>query len=147
MCHAIEAKGFACQKVWYFAKEWGTPAVTPDLHPVKPNGSPVTFPGPGKPVQWVYHVAPVVQVQGKDGNVSDMVIDPSLTTGPVSKANWEQIQGSPAGAYEETTDSGAYFSNKKTGQREEDPDLSKTTKQFARHRMDRDAARAAAKLK
>lgn len=151
MCRTMENKGIECNKIWYFDKDWGTGAVTPSLHPRKGDGSPVSFPdsttGTDKPVQWVYHVAPTVKVTKADGTTEDMVMDPSLADRPLTKDEWKKIQGNPAGAYEETTDSKAYFSNKKHGYRDEDPDMKETCAQLEIHKKDRDAARRAAAAK
>jgi Glutaminase len=144
MCKIMTDKGVRCDKVWYFAKNWGAPNMTPDLRPVKPDGKPVTFPEDGKerPVEWVYHVAPLIKVQGADGKLSEKVIDPSLATRPLSKAEWEAIMGKPIGAYEETSDGAAYFENDKEHIREEDPTGAKANAMMAEHKLNRDAARA-----
>lgn len=147
MCRAMELKGIKSNKLWYFDENWGTSAVKPSLKPTKPDGSPVSFPAPNgteRPVAWVYHVAPIIKVVKEDGTTNDMVVDPSLSDRLLSKEEWKKIQGAPSGAYEEVTDSKAYFSNKKRKFREEDPDMRETCGQLEKHKRDRDAARRAA---
>jgi hypothetical protein len=147
MSRQAESKGLTTQKLWYFDKDWGTQGMNASLRPRKPDGSSVVFPdetGTQRPVQWVYHVAPLIKVQQGDGSIQERVLDPSVSDRPLSKVEWKAIQGTPAGAYEEITDSSAYFSNNKHGIRQEDPDLSISRDQLARHRIDRDAALAAA---
>ena len=46
-------------------------------------------------VEWGYHVAPTVPVKRKDGTVTDMVIDPSLSNKPLTPAEWKGLQGNP----------------------------------------------------
>ena len=45
-------------------------------------------------VEWLYHVAPVVNVR-TNGSIEPMVIDPSLFAGPVTISGWKRIQGDP----------------------------------------------------
>lgn len=143
MCQTLEDKGIESQKVWYFAKDWGTAGSTSDLHPVKPDGTPVAFPDPmgtSQPVRWVYHVAPIIKVIQSDGSTQDMVMDPSVAKRPLTKDEWKKIQGTPKGAYEEVSDRDAYFQNQHFGYRQEDPDLREACAQMQKHQRDRDAA-------
>jgi hypothetical protein len=39
-------------------------------------------------VRWWYHVAPIIQVTQDDGSTVDMVIDPSMTSGPIAISQW-----------------------------------------------------------
>ena len=39
-------------------------------------------------VEWVYHVAPTIEVTDENGNVVDITIDPSIETGPVTTDEW-----------------------------------------------------------
>ena len=142
MCQMLEKKGIPTQKYWLYNKDFGKPSQTPDLHPVKPDGSAVSFPdktGFDRPVQWVYHVAPTVKVEHPDGSVEDMVMDPSLADRPLTKAKWRKIQGDPAGTYDHTSDSDAYFTDPRSGYREDDPDLTEACEQMHKHKLDRDA--------
>jgi len=149
MCRMMESKGIESEKMWYFNKNWGTGSSSTDLHPHKADGSPVSFPdttGNDMPVQWVYHVAPLVKVTKADGTTQDMVMDPSLADHPLTKDEWKKIQGSPAGAYEETSDSKAYLSNKKLRFRKEDPDMQQTCPKLEAHKRDRDVRLSAKRL-
>lgn len=147
MCRTIERKGIACEKIWYFDKNFGTQAEEASLKPTKADGTSVTFPdrhGFEQAVAWRYHVAPTVKVAREDGTMQNMVMDPSLSNRPLTKNEWKQIQGSPPGAYEEETDGTAYFSNKKNGwDPDKDPDLRHTCFQLEEHKRDRNARRAA----
>jgi len=143
MCRTIENKGIDCQKLWYFDRNWGTGGAASSLHPHTPDGSAVSFPDAtaGKPVTWVYHVAPTVKVKKADGTIQDMVMDPSLADRPLTNDEWKAIQGTPEGAYDEVTDSKPYFSNKKMRYSQDDPDMKQTCAQLETHKRDRDAAR------
>ena len=44
-------------------------------------------------IRWGWHVAPTVCVRRGFCRIEDMVIDPSLFTGPVSKSTWKGVQG------------------------------------------------------
>ncbi|MCX7097735.1 MAG: protein-glutamine glutaminase family protein [Methylococcales bacterium] len=151
MCRTIENKGIGCQKLWYFDQGWGTNDGKASLHPHKPDGSAVSFPdsvtGNSEPIAWVYHVAPTVKVKKADGTIQDMVMDPSLADRPLTKDEWKTIQGNPKGAYEEVTDSNPYFSNKKLGYYEPDPDMKETCAQLEKHKKDRGVARSLATKK
>ncbi len=145
MCRLLEAKGIECRKYWLFEEGWGVSPKS-ELHPVDKSGNPVEFwnsdvtPPRPTPVQWVYHVAPLVDVRQPDGRVEEMVLDPSLSDRPMTKEEWRRIQGDPPGAYGEESDSAAYFQNQKFGIREEDRDYSKTAAQLEAHRNSRDTA-------
>lgn len=74
------------KELWYFDKDWGTQEAQASLHPTKPDGTPVTFPdetGTERPVQWVYHVAPLIKVQQEDGSIQESVLDPSVSDRPL----------------------------------------------------------------
>jgi len=43
---------------------------------------------PSEKIEWNYHVAPIVYVKNEKGGVERMVIDPSLTTEPVTVQQW-----------------------------------------------------------
>ena len=45
-------------------------------------------------VTWWYHVAPTINVSNKDGKVIQMVIDPSITSKPVSVSDWISLMSS-----------------------------------------------------
>lgn len=52
-------------------------------------------------VSWVYHVAPTVPVF-TNGKLIRMVIDPSITQGPVTPEQWREIQGQSSSELVET---------------------------------------------
>lgn len=144
MCRIMESKGVECRKYWLFDRNWGESGMMrSSLAPMR-GGKAVEFPDPdtGKrePVRWVYHVAPIVKVKKADGSVGEMVMDPSIASGPVTKEEWRRIQGNPPGAYDEYSDSKAYFKNDKKGYREEDPNGEKTKKKLEDHKKSRDKA-------
>ncbi|HEY9029795.1 MAG TPA: protein-glutamine glutaminase family protein [Kangiella sp.] len=45
------------------------------------------------PYPWIYHVAPVVYVEGSSGKVDKMVIDPLIVDRPVSTLEWLSLMG------------------------------------------------------
>lgn len=45
------------------------------------------------PYPWAYHVAPVVYVEGSNGNVDKMIIDPLIADHPVTIAQWLSLMG------------------------------------------------------
>ncbi len=79
MCRLMIAEGVHCEKVWIDG--W--------LHTLTRN-NPNCF------VDWGWHVAPTICVRKWFFCHSEQVIDPSLFTGPVSKATWKGVQGDPA---------------------------------------------------
>lgn len=50
--------------------------------------------GYGK-VQWGYHVAPVIRVTQADGTIVDMVIDPSISSEPITVEEWKNKMNNP----------------------------------------------------
>ncbi|MHC9511445.1 protein-glutamine glutaminase family protein [Kangiella sp. M94] len=44
-------------------------------------------------IPWSYHVAPVVYVEGSNGNVDKMIIDPLIADRPVTTAQWLSLMG------------------------------------------------------
>jgi hypothetical protein len=69
------------RKVWTFAP---SPAVDPLW---------VDLPGEGgNKIRWKYHVAPVVSVRLTDGEVRDLVFDPSMFDSPVAVEVWREAQ-------------------------------------------------------
>ena len=78
MCRIMRERGIPCRKVWNYAHDF-------------PNGAALRADTPNHPsghVNWRYHVAPVVPVQGNDGVVRDMVMDPSLSDRPLTVDEW-----------------------------------------------------------
>jgi hypothetical protein len=58
---------------------------------------------PGCHVYWGWHVAPTICVRGRWWFTRRMVIDPSLVTTPVTKAQWKAIQGDPNATLTDTS--------------------------------------------
>ncbi len=146
MCRIMKENGVECRKYWLYDKNFGSSSVKSSLAPVDSYGNPVVFPdysGNNQPVTWVYHVAPIVKVRKADGTVEDRVIDPSISSKPIRKDEWENIMGSPVGSYSEESSSDAYFQNKKNGYYQSDPTGKKTDKQFGVHKKDRNLRKSA----
>jgi hypothetical protein len=63
-------------------------------------------------IEWHYHVAVVVCVEGSDGQVRQMVIDPSLARGddarPLTLDEWVALQGGPEGQQARITSAAPY---------------------------------------
>ena len=155
MCRIMESKGIACSKYWLFSKDFpGRYAA--DLKPADKAGNPVNKTGTTDPINWTYHVAPVVKVKKSDGTTEERVMDPSLFDKPVTKEEWSKRQGDPPGSYGEDSDSVAYFQNKKIGAvpggakehwYAEDPTGQTARDQMDDHRQKRDKALTAEKAK
>jgi hypothetical protein len=78
MCRLMIAAGANPRKVW----------IDGNLHANTKN-NPLCY------VDWGWHVAPTICVRYRFFRCQSMVIDPSLFTGPVSKATWKGAQGDP----------------------------------------------------
>jgi uncharacterized Zn-binding protein involved in type VI secretion len=93
--HGVEAR-----KVWTYG----------NLVPMAGPNRPVTFPpgsqNPADQVTWRYHVAPTIRVQRADGTVQDMVMDPSLSTHPLTIAEWNAIMSGPGSQITQTAQTG-----------------------------------------
>lgn len=150
MCAMMKAKGIESEKYWLYNEHFDDTALsTADLKPVKPGGAPVSFPngyGADTQVAWVYHVAPLVQVETSPGVIEKMVFDPSLADKPLTQAQWRAIQGNPAGAYGHVSDKNAYFTEPRTGTLETDADNTEACKRMRKHALQRDANRRAEAL-
>jgi hypothetical protein len=112
MCRIAESQGIKCYKDWVFDKDWGTTNGRSSLHPMGSNGKPVLFPseeGIREPVQWVYHVAPLVQVQQADGSITPMVLDPSIAKSPLTREQWRRIQNAPQDVQNYITEGDVFF--------------------------------------
>lgn len=68
MARRFEAEGVRVDKVW----------IKGDLYV------------PGTPINWNFHVAPIVYVEDEKGQIQKMVIDPSLFNKPVTVSEWDQ---------------------------------------------------------
>ena len=85
MAERLTELGYASDKVFAISTAQGGLHVPTDYAGDMPVGQQTT-PGVG----WWYHVAPVIHVRDAQGNVREMVIDPSLASGPITidSANW-----------------------------------------------------------
>ena len=124
MAQALQAKGIDVGKVWNYAPSDG--ALRVDT-PNDPNGF----------VEWGYHVAPTVPVQGPDGKVQIMVFDPSIADQPITPAQWKDMQGQVDSKLVLTTAAPYYRSE--DGRVAPTPDATEVEHIFDEHR----AARAA----
>src|SRR5438270_1599172 len=80
MADRMQQMGATPGKVWSFAGSSADPLwVNTTNHP---DGQ----------VAWGYHVAPTIPVQGTDGVVHNMVVDPSLFDHPVTISEWQNAQ-------------------------------------------------------
>jgi hypothetical protein len=76
-------------------------------------------------VSWGYHVAPTIEVQGKDGKPVTMVIDPSLSDKPMTNEEWKAKQGDPGSRLEPAP---AHVIYKPEGMAGTDPGVSRDDK-------------------
>jgi len=81
MIREMQEMGLKPKKVWTFSSD-------PSIDPLWVS----TSNHPNGMVEWGYHVAPTIQVQGSDGVVQDMVIDPSMFDQPVTVTEWVEAQ-------------------------------------------------------
>lgn len=82
-------------------------------------------------VNWGWHVAPTICVRGPwFFQRQDMVIDPSLFTGPVTKATWKSVQGDPNATLTDSAGSIFYLWGMVT-----DPSYSQTNTVLATYRL------------
>ena len=93
MCRLMLAAGVQSRKVWI---DGGLQVNTKN--------------NPNCKVNWGWHVAPTLCVRRRFFSVEDRVIDPSLFTGPVSKATWKSVQGDPNATLTDTAAS-VYWRN------------------------------------
>ncbi|PIK16405.1 protein-glutamine glutaminase family protein [Halobacteriovorax sp. JY17] len=68
MARMFEAEGIHVDKAWL-------------------RGS-LRIPGQPKGMNWGYHVAPLVYVKGENGEVQEMIIDPSISKKPITPKEW-----------------------------------------------------------
>lgn len=89
-------------------------------------------------VEWRYHVAPTIQIMDSKGNVSTMVIDPSITNGPVTADQWKALQGQPLSELKPTTGVAPYYRHV-TGEVLPIPTDDEVKETFDEHRDQRDS--------
>jgi hypothetical protein len=133
MCDTMAGMGVPSRKVWTYG----------ELHPTKPDGAPVRFPPKpaGQEVAWGYHVAPIVDVVQPDGSCRPMVMDPSLTNGPVTIDEWNRIMSGPGARIDQTATSkpDVFYRDPAGTEYGESPGHDRKSA-FADHVMTRDAA-------
>ena len=132
MCDAMQQAGVPSRKVWSYG----------DLHPTNPDGSPVRFPpGTGQPVEWGYHVAPVIDVAQPDGSTVPMVMDPSLSDRPLTVDQWNAIMTRNGGSISRTdiSDRSPFYREPDGTPHYEDASWNRNLA-FASHRAARDQA-------
>lgn len=83
MALELQAAGVTVGKAWNYAPSLDKPLRV------------ATADDPAGYVEWGYHVAPTVPVRDADGNVVQMVIDPSIASGPITPEQWKALQGQP----------------------------------------------------
>lgn len=92
---------------------------------------------PNCQVFWGWHVAPTVCVKGSGWLAwffrKEKVIDPSLFTGPVSKATWKSVQGDPNAQLVDTD--GSVFYRSFNGNIQTDPNYVQTAQVLATYRL------------
>jgi uncharacterized protein DUF4157/glutaminase-like protein/annexin-like protein len=84
--------GYASEKVFAVSMTpsgGGNLRVRSDYAANAPAGTPPT-------VKWWYHVAPVIRVRTAAGSVEEMVMDPSLASGPISIRDWTRMMNTAA---------------------------------------------------
>lgn len=124
MAKEMTDKGVSVRKAWNYARN---PKI-PTLHVPTSNV-------PSGSVNWVYHVAPVVSVEGPDGKVQDMIIDPSMSDGPIPIEQWKSMQNDPQSKLE-LTSSDPYY-RAPDGTLVPDPGDAAAQAQLAEHRVSR----------
>ena len=126
MANELKANGISAGKVWNYAPS---------------NLKPLTVATPNDPsgqVTWGYHVAPTVPVVGADGITRTMVIDPSISDGPITPDQWKALQGQPNSELVETS-TDPYFRPRAGMADLSTPSDADIKKQFDLHRADREA--------
>lgn len=140
----IKSKNILAQKYWLFEKDFDKMNIRGDLKPRDQSGKPlIQF---GHPVEFGFHVAPIVKVAKNDGTVEDYILDPSIANQPITKNELKNIMGNPPGLYEEISHGEAYYQNQKNGHvkgaskflifptpYQEDPEGKKTTMSLHQH--------------
>ena len=128
MCHDMQTEGVACGKVWNYRNPG--PPLGPALSVKTPNN-------PTGNQTWRYHVAPIVNVQGSDGVVRPVVIDPSMFDRPVSVDEWKAAQNAP-NSVTQYTDSTPSYRGINGADRQVDPNYSDAKTQMELHMIARD---------
>lgn len=118
MCRLMTVMGEASRKVW----------ITRGVKSLEAK----TRNHPSCVIKWYWHVAPTIAVRGPwFWQIRRMVIDPSLTTGPVTEAGWKNIMQDSTATLEDTK--AAQYSYNSPGST--DPTFSQTNADLALHRL------------
>jgi uncharacterized Zn-binding protein involved in type VI secretion len=125
MAGQLRAAGVPVGKAWNYAPADGSLRVDT---PNDPSGH----------VEWGYHVAPTVPVRGADGQVRNMVIDPSISDRPLSPQAWAALQQQPRATLVQTS-SAPYYRTPDGSRTTPAPPPSEIQSTFAEHRANRAA--------
>jgi hypothetical protein len=126
MAKELHAEGIDVGKVWNYAPP---PYVGHALRVSTPSGD----------VHWSYHVAPTVPIVDSKGNVCRMVVDPSITSAPVTPEQWKALQGQPLSKLISTNAAPYYRSE--SGRVVRTPSDDEVKRIFDEHRARRDSDR------
>ncbi len=128
MCRIMQERGIECGKAWIYASPGQA---------LRVEGTPMGT------IEWRYHVAPIVNVQGQDGVTRPMVVDPSMFDHPVTQDEWKGAMHDP-GAVLQTTDSGPYYRGQDSdpSAADRDDDYKKTEATLEQFSEERDAWKA-----
>jgi len=99
MATELRAEGLNVGKAWNYAPPVGDLLRVSVSKQNDPRGY----------VEWGYHVAPTVPILDSKGNVNTMVIDPSITNGPIRPEQWKALQGQPDSKLEVEPNPAPYY--------------------------------------
>ena len=85
-------------------------------------------------VNWVWHVAPILDIAGPTGAIEKMVIDPAMFAAPVNEGTWKAAMHD-AGAFMVETDASVFYRDS-DGVKSVDPDYSETQEALRRYEND-----------
>ena len=89
---------------------------------------------PACAVNWVWHVAPILDVAGPTGAADKVVIDPSMFATPVDETTWKAAMHD-AGASMVQTDASVFYRDS-AGIESADPDYRETQQALRRYEND-----------
>jgi len=93
MAQLLTEKGYASEKVFAISKKSGGRA---GLRVPTDYAGDNQVPGEQPAVMWWYHVAPIIRVENDQGQVTEMVIDPSMTDQLITIDQWTGMMSSEA---------------------------------------------------
>lgn len=123
MVDYIRNTGFEPRKHWVFSDRV-----------FSRSGRPLLIPGQfvGSNRGWRYHVAPVVTARQDSGRITDFVIDPSCSDGPLATVDWlGAMHGSDFLNF--STDADVYFVDPSKGQVQRNADLNQVAADINMH--------------